>query len=150
MTPKFSLVTAVAGAALLLAVPAWGQSQPPIVSPDAVDRAVAQKQASTTSTYLDAYQRTPRVDGVQSTPTISPDAFERAVAARGGGTLDRFVANDNRFQPVPSNDPVSVSATGSGRELDWPQLGIGFGIGIALILGLLLAMRATRQRQLAH
>lgn len=145
MTRTISLVTAVAGAALLLAVPAWGQS-----SPDAVDRAVAQKEASTTYTYRDAYQRTPRVVGAQSTPTISPDAIERAAAARGGGTVDRFVANDNRFRTVPTNDPVSVSATGSGREIDWPQIGIGFGVGIVLILGLLLAMHATRQRQLAH
>jgi hypothetical protein len=79
-----------------------------------------------------------------------PDVFERAVSASGTGSGDHFVANDNRFRPVVVDRPGEVTVTGSGDEIAWPQVGIGFGIGIALILGLLLALRATRQRPLAH
>jgi hypothetical protein len=42
-----------------------------------------------------------------------------------------------------------VSVT-SGREIEWPQIGIGFGIGLLLAAGLYLAMRFTRIRPLAH
>jgi hypothetical protein len=87
---------------------------------------------------------------VQLANGTPPDAFERAVAARSTGSVDPFIANDNRFRVTPVNDPVSVSATGSGTDIEWPQIGIGLGIGIALMLGLLLGLRATRQPPLAH
>jgi hypothetical protein len=79
-----------------------------------------------------------------------PDAFERAVGTRGTGSVDHFNANDNRFRVTPVDDPVTVSATGSGDEIEWPQIGIGLGIGIALMLGLGLGLKATRQPPLAH
>jgi hypothetical protein len=87
---------------------------------------------------------------VQLANGTPPDAFERAVTAGGTGSVDRFIANDNRFRVTPVNDPVTVSATGSGTDIEWPQIGIGLGIGIALMLGLLLGLRATRQPPLAH
>ena len=96
------------------------------------------------------------VRGGDQTTSLSngapPDVFERAVAARGtgGSTLDRFIANDNRHHVKPTSQPRVVSATGSGDEIEWPQVGIGFGVGIALAFGLLLAMRMTRQPPLAH
>jgi hypothetical protein len=87
---------------------------------------------------------------VQLSNGTPPDAFERAVGTRGTGSSDHFNANDNRFRATPVNDPITVSATGSGDEIEWPQVGIGFGVGIALALGLLLGLRATRQPPLAH
>jgi hypothetical protein len=87
---------------------------------------------------------------VQLSNGTLPDAFERAVGARGTGSVDHFNANDNRFRVTPVHDPVTVSATGSGDEIEWPQIGIGLGIGIALMLGLGLALKATRQPPLAH
>lgn len=44
----------------------------------------------------------------------------------------------------------SAQPTSSGTEIDWPQIGIGFGIGILSVLGLILAVRLTRSRTLAH
>jgi hypothetical protein len=85
---------------------------------------------------------------VQLSSVTVPDAFERAVTAGDNGSVDRF--HDNRFRSTPVNEPITVATTGSGDELEWPQIGIGFGVGIALALGLLLGLRATRQRQLAH
>ncbi len=36
------------------------------------------------------------------------------------------------------------------RDIEWPQVGIGLGIGVLLMIGLYLALKATRQRPLAH
>jgi hypothetical protein len=147
---------------------AWGQP-----APDVFERTVAQTldegQTSSTTSMLDARERalatkqtvqpTSALDAreraltekreVQLGSGVYPDVFERAVAARGS-TVDQFIANDNRFRIDPSSNPVPVTVTSSGREIEWPQVGIGLGVGIALILGLLLALRATRHRPLAH
>jgi hypothetical protein len=66
------------------------------------------------------------------------------------GTTSPVARDSFRVDLNPANTPTPVSATGSGRELEWPQLGIGFGMGIVLAVGLLLALRATRIRPLAH
>ena len=161
MTPKISLVTVVAVA--LVAVPvASGQNQPadaferavaaqsgatPIVSPDAVDRALAARLALQSAPIVspDAVDRMTMF----STPsaTTSPDAFERAVAATADHG-NRIVFDDRFIEPV--SVPVAGSPLNSGRDLEWPQIGIGFGLGIVLALGLFLAMRYSRTRPLAH
>jgi hypothetical protein len=103
------------------------------------------------TSVLDARERSLAAKrNVQLSDGTMPDAVERAVNARGTGSTDHFTANDNRFRVTPVNEPITVSATGSGDEIQWPQIGIGFGIGIALALGLLLGLRATRQPPLAH
>ena len=178
MTPRISLITAVAAAALALGVPAaWGddwyadrQQESVQISPDLIDRAVAAEQHHL-ATMLDARERsfdakqvdssTPMLDAreralvekreVQLGSGVYPDAFERAVATHGQ-TRAPLVADFDRFLIDPSTNPVQVTATstGSGREIEWPQVGIGFGIGIALILGLLFTLRTTRTRPIAH
>ena len=51
---------------------------------------------------------------------------------------------------VPGNDqPAPVSAS-TGREIEWPQIGIGLGIGALLMIGLYVTLKATRHRPLAH
>ena len=175
MTPKFSLITAMAGAALVFAVPAWGdswfndQQQAGVrVSPDLVDRAVAAKQAEL-STMLDAREQSlgAKIDQTvspldqrerafaakreaQLTSGQYPDVIERAVVARG--PIRNPVADFDRFRIDHSNTPVPVSVTSSGREIEWPQIGIGFGVGIGILLmvGLVLALRARRTPPLAH
>ncbi|MGH3110433.1 MAG: hypothetical protein ACRDQT_05890 [Gaiellaceae bacterium] len=111
-----------------------GRDRQPMSAIDARERAFAAKRE------------------VQLTTGVYPDVFERAVAARGtgGSILDQFNANDNRHGVEPTNQPATVSAAGSGDEVEWPQIGIGFGVGIALAFGLLLALRMTRQTPLAH
>jgi hypothetical protein len=115
------------------------------------ERAMSIGREDPTTAMLDAREQAlvEKRTAVLSIGTM-PDVFERAVAARGTGSLDHFVANDNRFRPGHVDRPVEVTVTGSGDEIAWPQVGIGFGIGVALILGLLLAVRTTRQRPLAH
>jgi hypothetical protein len=87
---------------------------------------------------------------VQLSSGTPPDAFERAVATRGSNVNDHFLASDDRFRIDPTAKPVPVSVTGSGDEIQWPEVGIGLAIGIALTLGLLLGLRATRHRTFAH
>ena len=65
-----------------------------------------------------------------------PDAVERAVIASTRGTGPGVV--------------VDRSVETSGREFEWPQVGIGLGIALLFGLGLALAIRHTRVRTLAH
>jgi hypothetical protein len=82
-------------------------------------------------TYQDAADRASRIS---TTPT-------RDVVLLSGD-------DHTSFQPV--KQPAPVVSSGSGRDIAWSQLGIGLGIGIVLAFGLTLALKATRQRPLAH
>lgn len=175
MTPKISLITAAVGAALVLGVPAaWGDNYfadrqgATVANPDWFERAATVAKQNHLSSMLDARERAlgaaldnqkvspldarerslgAKLD-VQLTSGQYPDWFERAAAAASRTTRDPVV--DDRFRIDHSNVPVQVSATSSGREIEWPQVGIGFGIGIVLMIGLYLAMKSTRHRPLAH
>jgi hypothetical protein len=68
----------------------------------------------------------------QAAVTSGPDAFERTVIA---STRDP--------------NPVTVEVT-SGRDIEWPQVGIGVGFGLLLGLFLFVALRFVRIRPLAH
>ena len=135
MARRISFVTAVLGLVLVAVPVASGQGQPvgslqnrPIVSPDAVDRAVAARQS------LQPAGRSLVFDDHRT------DAAQQST----GRTL---VFDNHRLDPTR---PEQVSVSSSGREIEWPQLGIGFGLGIALLVGLMLAIRVTRTRPLAH
>ena len=156
MTRTISLITATVGAALLFAVPAWGDNwgadqrseSVGYLNPDSADRAAALGQQKTTD-MLDARESalTAKYDA-QLVSTPGPDWFERAASAAVRDS--REIVVDDRFDLHPQSVPSPVTATSSGREIDLPQVGIGFGIGLLLALGLYLAMRFTRIRQLAH
>jgi hypothetical protein len=206
MTRSTSLVGAVAGAALVLAVPAWGKAQlgqdfwnydsqtgakvadtspgissqdlgslyggevsdrvAPIGSPDLVDRALAARQreqavmldarersaserpAGTIISSVDARERSfgAKLQAQLGTGS-SPDVVQRAVDARGGSIIEPV--RDDRFRIDPTSGPSPVSVT-SGRDLEWPQLGVGFVVGLLLAMGLYLTVRLTRIRPLAH
>jgi hypothetical protein len=201
MTRTISLISAVAGLALVLAAPALGQPQQdfwnydeqgqkvtntspglapdelgslyggsvasgsPIVSPDAVDRAVAAREAMLSSGQRLSFDDHRAETSGQQPAVVSLDAFERAVAARNtaGRTLgfDNYrvqmgqtsagrglVFDNHRIDPVGS--PTQVTVSDPGRDLEWPQIGVAFGIGIALMLGLFLTLRLVHVRQLAH
>ena len=169
MTRTISLITATVGAALLFAVPAWGdnwgadqQAQVGYLNPDAADRAAAM-QAQRQTSMLDARER---AQGVSVVNSVAPIDRERALGTKNELSLgsdfyaDGFAqalqprsvfepVRDDRFRidPTSSSNPVTV---GSGREIEWPQVGIGLGIGLLLALGLFLGMRYTRIRPLAH
>ena len=153
MTPRISLITAVFVAALAC-VPAafgdnWGadrQSQTVVGSPDAIDRAVTAEQQRL-ATMLDARERafgTKRE--VQLGTAGYPDVVERTAVAYERTSGFR---GDDRFRIDPTSQPGPVPVTGDGRDIQWPQVGIGFGIALALLMGLLLALRG-RRHPLAH
>jgi hypothetical protein len=168
MTPKFSLITALVGAALVLGVPAgWGTpvaTAPDVFEravvarelsqraglatmPDAFERAVNAQRPSVVSSYVDAHGRSTAGGDRQGLSTASryPDAFERALRTESGPR----VLLDSHDRVQPTSTPV-VSPVDSGREIEWPQIGIGFAAGILLALGLGMTMRFTRVRQPAH
>jgi hypothetical protein len=84
----------------------------------------------------------------QVAATPYPDWFERAANTAIRDT--RQIVVDDRFDLHPQDVPTPVAATSSGREIDFPQVGIGLGIGLLLALGLYLTVRFTRVRPLAH
>lgn len=95
MTRKISLITAVAGAALVLSVPAaWGKPQPVgpsvefMMAEDGFDDAVAAKLA------------------LQSTPISSPDAVDRAQAAH----------LSQQSNPITSPDAVDRAAVSNQSQ----------------------------------
>ena len=199
MTRTISIITATVGAALLLAVPAYGDNwaadkaqQPTVVSPDWFERAAAAAvRNQDISTMLNARERALGV-AISQTPTVfdarsdglnrlyglgeyaNPiDARERGLVvskatpqpqpqgfdARSDGMNRLYglgeyaapvVADFDRFHIVPSNEPVTVSATSSGRDIEWPTIGYGLGIALVLMLGLGLALKATHTRPFAH
>ena len=136
MTSKITLIIGIAVTALAVGVPtALGEGrlagsledQPVstgVSRPDSHD--IVQPTANG---YIDAADRAQRIDVV--VPTAYLDAFERSAPPKG-------------------STPISTQASGSGSERDWSQVGIGFGLGLLLAVGLLLAMRMTRVRPLAH
>lgn len=177
MTRTISLITATVGAALLFAVPAWGdtwgadKAQPSGSSPELVDLLAAKNgtvdssivgNSSATMRMLDARER---AFGLVDTQPISsldareqsfatkqvvqpaPDWFERAASA---AVRDyRAPVVDDRFTIDPTAGPTVVTVS-AGRDIELPQIGIGLGLGLLLALGLYLAMRYTRIRPVAH
>ena len=138
MTPKISFIIAIVGAAMVLAVPAFGdawgadQHQATVrVSPDLADRAGAARQQELTS-MLDARER----------------SFAAKVVAVTGTSSDPV--RDDRFRLDPSSIPTPAATISTARDVEWLQIGIGFGGGLLLAIGLFLAMRMTRVRQTAH
>jgi hypothetical protein len=82
---------------------------------------------------------------VKQVANPAPDWFERLAAAH---SITREPVVDDRFRIDPTSNPAPVSAK-QGRDIEWPQIGIGLGLGTAFVL-VLLALKATRQRPLAH
>jgi hypothetical protein len=177
MTRTITLITATVGAALLFAVPAWGAADPAPRDEHAVDRerALGTMNEYTLSSdfYADGFaqalgvsvqnggvsEATPRdehavdreravgtMNGVTLSSDFYADGFAQAVQSRNSRPEP---VGDDQLRPDPRNTPA-VTATSSGSEIEWTQIGIGFGIGLVLALGLYLAMRFTRIRPLAH
>jgi len=171
MTRTISIITATVGAALLFAVPAWGDNwgadqrsqSVGYLNPDIADRAASAKQQQVTN-MLDAREEALAVS-VQN--RVEPVDRERALGTKNELTLssdfyaDGFAqalqprdsrpepVRDDRFRIDPNSTPP-VTATSSGREIEWPQVGIGVGMGILLLLGLGLTLKATHTRPFAH
>jgi hypothetical protein len=85
----------------------------------------------------------------QLTTVPGPDAFERAVITHDNSKPVIVVDDRFRLDPNTGVEPTPVQVTNS-RDVEWPQVGIGLGIGVLLMIGLYLALKATRQRPLAH
>lgn len=99
--------------------------------------------------YRDAADRVAQPQSLKAL-TARSEGLNRMYGLGEFATASGYVDGHERVVSPVSNTPVSVTPTASGRDIEWPQLGIGFGIGIALVLGLILALRTTRGRQLAH
>ena len=201
MTRTISLITATVGAALLFAVPAWGdnwgndrQDQAIVnaMAEDGFDDAVLAAEQVKLATMLNARERgfnvsqdkqnsstfDARSDGLnrlyglgeysnpidareralvvpKTTPVSQPQGFDARSDGMNrlyglGEYASPVVADFDRFYIDGSNEPVTVSATSSSRDIEWPTVGVGLGIALALMLGLVLTLKATHSRPFAH
>jgi len=142
MTRKTTFIVGLAALTLAFGVQAaQGMS-------DASDRA----QQAAISTYPDVVDRAmlARKNAQPATPSVYPDAFERAAAARGEPTSGALPGHVDRYELDLPQGLVAPPTTGSGSEIEWPQIGIGVGIGIFSAVAMVLAFRFTRSRPLAH
>lgn len=139
-------------------------------SSDAFERTIGGQQSRSGSAGLerpsDRGVGMNRQYGLGTFAGLPRDAFERGVATSGTGSVaDRSIGlnrtyglgefasalmTDTHDRGVPVQAPASTPSAAGGLDVDWPQLGIGFGIGLLLATALMLAMRATRIRPLAH
>jgi hypothetical protein len=161
MTRTISLIIGIATVALVVAVPtAFGegrigslQVQNDTAYVDANERGgLAQAAQPGLGAYTDAHERgTVRPSGIESVLGLYVDANERVGAPTTFSPEPSTYRDGGERGTPPVGTPATVAAAaGSGSEIDWSQIGIGFGVGILLALGLLLAMRFTRIRPLAH
>jgi hypothetical protein len=89
-------------------------------------------------------------------PTVDGGDSGYAKTEAGGAVVVEKIAGepasgapvfDYRNEMQPSSP---VSAASSGNEIVLARIGIGSALAIALMLGLMLAVRSTRQQPLAH
>ena len=169
MFRKSTLFTTV-GAALVLALPATalGQSSERFGNGPVIQTQPEEQGNQTSAGMLDARERSlvAKAQVEQTSPLDAreaafgakrdaqlatvpgPDAFERAVTTHENSKP--VIVVDDRFRlPNTGVEPGPVQVTNS-RDVEWPQVGIGLGIGVLLMIGLYLALKATRQRPLAH
>jgi hypothetical protein len=146
MTRRISLISAVAVAAVLaFTVPAFGDSGGVHVSPDGADRAAALRQAEQTRIHFAREERAFAAKADASTAValepVRDDYFR---------TVTPNPVRDDYFRLDTPSIAAPTSTASSGREIEWPQIGIGFVGGVLLAVALLLAVRMPRVRQPAH
>jgi hypothetical protein len=105
--------------------------------------------ATTGRVYRDAHERV----------VVSEPGWLKALRIRGEG-MDKLYGlgeyattatiSDSLDRFAPSRGSQPVSATASGNDVEWPQVGVGLGIGLLLALGFGLIMRTVHIRPFAH
>jgi hypothetical protein len=176
MTRTISLIIGIATVALVVAVPtAFGegrvgslQVQDDTAYIDANERVLQPQSLTALEARSIGMNKKYGLGDFASQPGAYKDASERtvqpqsltALEARSIGmnkkyglgdfaVTEGYVDANERTAPPAQTTPV-VTATASGTDIEWPQVGIAFGIGIVLLLGLGLAMRAAHVRPFAH
>ena len=153
MTPRILITTAAVGAAFALAVPAaWG-SEPYRDRGDAADAKLA-LQSSPQVVIRDHGDATQAKLTWQSAPVVARERAQRAprqspstvVRDHGDATQAMLAAQ------APDSSPVGQVETSFRWDINWSQVGIGIGIGAGMvfIVGLILAVRFSRNQRLAH
>jgi hypothetical protein len=102
---------------------------------------------SPVSTYKDANERVVEPQSVRAERLRSEGLNRMYGLGEFAPTVNSKDANERVDLPTT---PDAVPVASAGREVDWPQIGIGFGIGIVLAIVLGLSLKATRPRTLAH
>jgi hypothetical protein len=163
MTRTTSLIIGIAVVALV-AVPsalgAYGLGDAPgtpPTQPDAVKLFYANERATVPyPTAVRDHGDAARAKLLVTTPTLDVirdhgDATSAQLAQRSVPTVVHDHGNAAQAKLSLRSLDSSIGADkGSGRDMNWSQLGIGFGVGMLFVLGMILAGRVTRSQRLAH
>ena len=145
--PKTSLVIGVAVTALAFGVPtALGEGRLAGSGPqDGGERAMQPTNGKAPSNERTRSRvETPKAVLYKPGPVVKGSRAPHSATAAAAGYID---AGERGVGPT---NPIVVSATHSGVDLEWPQLGVGFGLGVLLAVASFLAARMTRVRRLFH
>jgi hypothetical protein len=126
------------------------QSPTFVASPDAIDRAIAAREANRVLVTLDARERA-LTERPASTTTVPPDAFERALVTHTDGLTARTRSMlDSRERGLTGRPVGSQPAVATTTGFDWSDFGIGAGIGLMVALlalgGGVAVLRRTHAR----
>jgi hypothetical protein len=112
------------------------QSTTFVGSPDAIDRAIAAREANQLQLALEVRERA--LTERPTTTTPGPDAFERALVTHNDGLTAQTVAMlDARERALFERPIASQPSEATTPGFDWSDFGIGAGAGIGLMLVLL-------------
>jgi hypothetical protein len=108
-------------------------------SPDAIDRAIAAREAQRKAMVLDARERS-LTERPAATTSVAPDAFERALTTHTDALTTRTMSQLNARERALTERPtiVSPAAVTVSEGFDWGDfwMGAGAGIGLVLVAGL--------------
>jgi hypothetical protein len=152
-TTKSHAVAALVAGAVMVIVPVAQADSGFTGSPDAIDRALAARQAETFAA-IDARER-----GMTERPTLerigsAPDAFERALIAHADAvrseTISMLDARERAQSTRPvASEPISSEPISSTGSFDWSDFGVGAGAGVGsmlVVLGLGAALLGARRQ----
>jgi hypothetical protein len=138
---KRNAVAALVAGTVLVIVPVAQADSGFTGSPDAIDRALAARQAEKFAA-IDARER-----GLTERPTLesigsAPDAFERALITHAGDVRSQTISMLDARERAQSTRPVASEPISSSGGFDWGDFGVGAGAGIGSML-VVLGLGAT-------
>jgi hypothetical protein len=148
MTRRISLIAVAGVAALVLsASAAFAQAPPERRGLSDFELSAATPITVREAMIEDGFDRAVKAQLVQA---MAEDGFDRAVRAKQALQPNVSSYRDSFERAAPPAGTAYVATVSSGGGIEWPQVGIGLGVGILLALGLVLGLRYTRIRPLAH
>jgi hypothetical protein len=161
MTRTISFIIGIAVVAVVAVPAAFGNAGPSVFEHGQGGRPTGSSEQVDPVTFFHATQarlvQSPTIgivrdNGYATQANLVESPTIGIVRDNGYATQAKLSSLSGAANPDAGSSGPSVTGveSSSGRDLNWPQIGIGFGIGILLAIVLGLSLKATRPRTLAH